>query len=363
MTRRPYVLLSCAISLDGYLDDAAERRLVLSNAHDWDRVDEVRASADAIMVGANTIRRDNPRLEVRSARRRAVRVRAGRPDTPLKVTVTATGDLDPAAAFFASGEQLVYAPAGVTAPGTVVPAGERVELAAVLADLAERGVARLMVEGGTGLLTALLTAGLADELHLVLAPFFVGDSKAPRFVHDGRFPLDGARRATLVEARPIGNVVLQRYLLSQSEVDRHWLHAAVELSRRCPPTDSAFDVGAVIVDSRGDELARGYSRELDDRGHAEENALAKLDPADPRLAGATVYSSLEPCGRRRSRPRTCTELILAAGITRVVFALREPTTFVDGEGAERLTAAGVEVTELPELADAVREVNERLLGR
>ncbi|HEY0451147.1 dihydrofolate reductase family protein, partial [Actinophytocola sp.] len=295
MTDRPHVLLSCALSLDGYLDDATGRRLVLSNADDWDRVDEVRAGSDAIMVGANTIRRDDPRLEVRSPRRRAARVRAGKPETPLKVTVTATGDLDPGARFFATGEQLVYAPDGVTGPGTVVPLGARVHFGAVLEDLARRGVRRLMVEGGASVHTALLTAGLADELHVVTAPFFVGDSSAPRFVHDGRFPWDGEHRATLVEARRLGNVVLHRYLLSRSEVDRHWLREAVELSRLCPPSSGAFDVGAVIVDRQGEEISRGYSRELDDTGHAEENALAKLDPADPRLPGATIYSSLEPC--------------------------------------------------------------------
>ncbi|MGH3881256.1 MAG: dihydrofolate reductase family protein [Actinophytocola sp.] len=361
MTSRPYVLLSCASSLDGYLDDATDRRLVLSNDADWDRVDEVRASCDAILVGANTIRRDNPRLLVRSAARRRRRVAEGRPESPVKVTITASGDLDPSAAFFATGEQLVYAPDGTATPGETVPMGERVDLAAVLADLAGRGVARLMVEGGTGTHTAFLTAGLADELHLAIAPFFVGDSDAPRFVHDGRFPWHAEHRATLVEIRAIGNVALHRYLLSQSEVDRHWLRAAIELSTRCPPSETAFAVGAIVVDAHGDELARGWSRESGGTEHAEEAALAKLDPADPRLAGATIYSSLEPCGRRASRPRTCTELILAAGIPRVVFALREPPTFVDGRGAELLAAGGVEVVELPDLAPAVREVNRELL--
>ncbi len=361
MTDRPYVLLSCAASLDGYLDDATDRRLVLSNADDWDRVDEVRAGSDAILVGANTIRRDNPRLLVRSAARRRQRVARGRPENPLKVTVTASGDLDPAASFFATGEQVVYAPDGVATPGRTVPMGERVELAAVLGDLARRGVRRLMVEGGTGMHTAFLTTGLADELHLVLAPFFVGDSAAPRFVRDGRFPWDAEHPATLVELRPIGNVALLRYLLSRSEVDRHWLRAAIELSTRCPPSATAFAVGAIVVDGRGNELARGYSRESGGTEHAEEAALGKLDPADPRLRHATVYSSLEPCGRRRSRPRTCTDLILAAGIPRVVFALREPPTFVEGRGAALLAAGGVEVVDLPELAAEVREVNRDLL--
>lgn len=361
MTDRPYVLLSCALSLDGYLDDTTDRPLRLSNADDFDRVDEVRAGCDAILVGANTIRRDNPRLLVRDARRRATRVAAGKPENPVKVTITTSGDLDPNAAFFATGEQLVYAPDRVRAPGTVVTTGARVDLTTVLADLASRGVGRLLVEGGTGVMTEFLTAGLADELHLVIAPFFVGDAAAPRFVHDGRFRWDGEHRATLVELRRLGNVALHRYLLSKSEVDRHWLGAAVELSRRCPPSSGAFDVGAIVVDAQGDEIARGYSRDVDGAVHAEESALGRLDPADPRLRGATIYSSMEPCSRRKSRPRSCAELILAAGIPRVVFALREPATFVDGRGAELLTAGEVEVVELPELADAVREVNRRLL--
>ena len=343
---RPFVLLSAAMSIDGYLDDATDRRLVLSNDADWDRVDEVRASCDAILVGANTIRRDDPRLVIRSAARRAARVAAGLPADPVKVTLSRSGDLDPGAAFFTTGdgEKLVYA-----------------DLDTMLADLVARGVRRLMVEGGTGTHTSFLTRGLADELHLVVAPFFVGDATAPRLVHDGRFPWHAGHRATLAEVRQIGNVVLHRYLLSQSEVDRHWLGRAVELSRNCPPSDTAFAVGAIVVDAHGDEIAAGYSRETDDRVHAEEAALARLDPADPRLATATIYSSLEPCGRRASRPRTCTRLILDAGIPRVVFALREPPTFVDGRGAEQLTEAGREVVEVPALADGVREVNRRLL--
>jgi diaminohydroxyphosphoribosylaminopyrimidine deaminase/5-amino-6-(5-phosphoribosylamino)uracil reductase len=89
--------------------------------------------------------------------------------------------------------------------------------------------------------------------------------------------------------------------------------------------------------------------------HAEESALGKLSPGEPRLAGATIYSTLEPCSRRKSRPRTCTELIIAAGLRRVVFAWREPAVFVaDAQGYELLSRAGITVTELPEFAaDAI----------
>jgi diaminohydroxyphosphoribosylaminopyrimidine deaminase/5-amino-6-(5-phosphoribosylamino)uracil reductase len=141
--------------------------------------------------------------------------------------------------------------------------------------------------------------------------------------------------------------------------DEYWLRVAIEESRKCPPADGAFSVGAVVVRD-GVELARGYSRETDPAVHAEEAALARLAGTD--LAGATVYSSLEPCSARRSRPLTCTQLIIASRASRVVFAWREPAVFVDCHGAEELAAAGVEVVELPALAGAVREVNRHLLS-
>jgi 5-amino-6-(5-phosphoribosylamino)uracil reductase len=221
---RPYVLLSCAVSLDGYLDDASDTRLVLSCADDLDRVDELRARSDAILVGAGTIRADNPRLLLRSQARREARIaRGARPD-PVRVTLTTTGDLDPAARIFTVGPPpvLVYAasPAAATARdrvggvAEVIDAGDPAELAGVLADLAGRGIGRLMVEGGRRVLTQFLTAGLADELRLAIAAFFVGDSRAPRFVSDGRFPWSQAHPARLVEVTQVGSVAVLSYALS-----------------------------------------------------------------------------------------------------------------------------------------------------
>jgi 5-amino-6-(5-phosphoribosylamino)uracil reductase len=222
---RPYTLLSCGVSLDGYLDNASGTRLLLSNEADLDRVDAVRAECDAILVGAATVRNDNPRLVVRDEARRRDRMSRGLPASPVKVTVTRGGGLDPCASFFTLGgsEKLVYC-ASDAAPAvrellgrvaTVVDAGPDVSMRRVGADLHRRGVHRLMVEGGQTILTQFLTESLADELHLVVAPFFVGDSAARRFVGDGRFPWNADRRAHLVEARPIGDVVLLRYALSE----------------------------------------------------------------------------------------------------------------------------------------------------
>jgi diaminohydroxyphosphoribosylaminopyrimidine deaminase/5-amino-6-(5-phosphoribosylamino)uracil reductase len=143
--------------------------------------------------------------------------------------------------------------------------------------------------------------------------------------------------------------------------DRTWMEAAIELSYQCPPGLDAYCVGAVIVDEHGQEISRGFSRETDANVHAEESALAKLAPDDPRLRTATMYSTLEPCSERKSRPRTCTQLILDAGIPRVIIAWREPPLFVaDCQGYELLTNAGVSVVELPEYALQARAANSHL---
>jgi len=398
------------MSVDGCLDAPGPERLVLSGNADLDRVDAERSEADAIMVGAGTIRRDNPRLVIRSAGRRASRVGRGLPENPARVTLTASGDLDPSARFFdATGGAgpVVYCAApqapklqnmlNDSAPVIAVP--PPVELGAILADLSRRGVHRLLVEGGARLGREFLANGLVDELALTVAPFFVGAAAAPRFAGPGVYPHDPARPMHLAEVRQLDDVVLLRYLLggdgpaartgnrarrsagrdavasenrgaatdpgTGAEVtaaDQAWLAQAIELSRRCPPSPSAFCVGAVVVAADGAVMATGYSRETGPSVHAEEAALAKIGPADPRLAGATLYSSLEPCRVRASQPTPCAELIIAAGLRRVVIAWLEPPVFAPGGGAALLREAGITVVEVPGLAAEARAVNAAVLG-
>ncbi|MBV9594789.1 MAG: dihydrofolate reductase family protein [Actinobacteria bacterium] len=224
MADRPYTLLSASMSLDGYLDGDGGERLQLSNAADFDRVDAVRAGCDAILVGANTVRRDNPRLLIKSAARRQERAERGQATSPAKVTITRCGRLPAEARFFTCGnsDKYVYCPTA-TAPGlsrrlqgaaTIVPAGDEVDIRTLLEDLSARGVNRLMVEGGGTMHTQFLTAGLVDELQLVVAPLFVGSGRARRFVDDGCFPWSADNRATLADVQRIGDVVLLRYALS-----------------------------------------------------------------------------------------------------------------------------------------------------
>src|SRR5215472_7826096 len=159
-------------------------------------------------------------------------------------------------------------------------------------------------------------------------------------------------------------------LPAQPGADREWLAAAIALSERCPPSPTAFSVGALLVDASGQVLATGYSRETSPCDHAEEIALRRAARAEPAegtlaeatLAEATLYSSLEPCLHRKSRPTPCSELIAAAGVRRVVIAWREPPLFVQGGGALWLASRGITVVELPELAPAAMAVNKHLLS-
>ena len=227
---RPYILLSCGMSIDGYLDNASSKRLLLSNQADLERVDAVRASSDAILVGAQTVRQDNPRLLVRSA---AVPRRAGGPRPaahpdqghrhgrcPARPAGTLLRHRSDRQARLLRRDRPSARPASGSARSRPwSTAARRSGCERLVEDLHDRGTRRLMVEGGGSIHTQFLTAGLADELHLVVAPFFVGDSRAPRFVEDGRFPWNQDRRATLADVRRLGDVVLLRYALSDRYED------------------------------------------------------------------------------------------------------------------------------------------------
>jgi 5-amino-6-(5-phosphoribosylamino)uracil reductase len=220
---RPYVLLSVAQSVDGFIDDTSPERLALSSPEDFDRVDEVRAGCDAIMVGAVTLRRDNPRLRVKSDERRAARAARGEPEELLRVIVTRSGKLGRDLRVWGSaGAKVVYCPDTAASQlretigdlADIAPLGQEADFGALLDDLGERGIRRLMVEGGEHVHTQFLLQSLADELHLTIGGFFVADPAAPRFVTPGiRLPQDSAHRMHLAEVSQAGETAVLRYLL------------------------------------------------------------------------------------------------------------------------------------------------------
>ncbi len=115
-------------------------------------------------------------------------------------------------------------------------------------------------------------------------------------------------------------------------------------------------VGAVVVDN-GQIVGEGFHRAAGE-SHAEVSALAA---AGERARGATLYLTLEPCSHRGRTP-PCVEAVVAAGVTRVVAAMRDPYPKVNGRGFRALRESGVEVEEGVLAQDAAR-LNEGFVTR
>lgn len=355
------ITLSAAVTADGYLDDNTSRRLIISTPEDWAEVYRLRASCDAILVGAETLRKDNPSLLLRSEEERARRRACGlRPDI-TKVTLTSSGQLSPSLRFFTEGDadRLVFSPRPLPqldGCATVVSSDEPLTPRYVVTELEKRGIRHLLVEGGACILRSFLEEGMADELRLAVNPrLTLGEELGgARFEWSdaGNFP---CRRENL------GGMEVTHYTLvpDEEEQDAVFLNMAVEESRKCTPSRTSYCVGAVIVTAAG-EVFKGYTHESSATHHAEQEALKKALAAGAVLRGATMYSSMEPCSRRASEPESCSALMIRYGFRRAVFALYEPDCFVCCRGALNLREAGVRVRVYPRWAEAVREVNAHL---
>jgi pyrimidine deaminase RibD-like protein len=126
--------------------------------------------------------------------------------------------------------------------------------------------------------------------------------------------------------------------------DLQFMRAAAAEAGKCVPSDAAYSVGAALVSPQGALLALGYSRELPGNTHAEECALIKAKALRDGLpAGCTMFTTMEPCSTRLSGKPSCTSLLIAAHIARVVLAVEEPPAFVECHGIRELTAAGIRV--------------------
>lgn len=339
------------MSEDEYLDDSSPQRLILSSPEDLAEIQKLRASCDAILIGAETMRRDNPSLCTREETLRRRRIEKGLPPDPVKAVLTTVGDLDPAARFFrdGDGEKIVYytQKKNETLPPQATPVHIK-SLIALTADLEKRGIQALLVEGGARILTQFLEAGLFDEARAAVAPVRLGEKGA------APLPLrDFGNHWKFIKPERHGDTKVSFY----RPADAALLARAAELAFLCPPTDKAYCVGALITSKDGDIISTGYSREWEGSWHAEEIAIEKARRAGTNLAGASLYSSLEPCHPRLSGRKSCAELIAGSGIARVIFCLKEPPHFVQCRGEESLRAAGLEVIRDPSAAARARAAN------
>lgn len=200
-----------AVTADGKIDTVARRGARISGPADTRRVDQLRAEADAILVGGHTLLREDPRLSVRDDRLVERRRTEGRTDQPAKIGIASTipmpggdGALPLDSRFLQEGGgQVVLFTTSATEPNVIdrlarggadviVREGPRIDLTEALGELLGRGIGRLLVEGGSTVVAALFAAGLVDEIQLAIAPRIFGGETAPTPVGGPGFGFDDA---------------------------------------------------------------------------------------------------------------------------------------------------------------------------
>lgn len=222
---RPFVYINMAMTADGKITSAGREYPRFTSDLDRRTMDRLRAEADAVVVGAGTLRADDPPLHVRDAEMRAYRDSLGKPAPPLRVVVTASGSIERSRRFFSDeegGQRIVATVEGLDAArlaelkarAEVWQLGrEEVDLALLLDRLGGRGVRRLLLEGGGDLNWRFVRGGLVDELYLTIAPVLLGGREAPTLLEGCGFPMKEQRRLRLLELRREGDEIYCRYEL------------------------------------------------------------------------------------------------------------------------------------------------------
>jgi 2,5-diamino-6-(ribosylamino)-4(3H)-pyrimidinone 5'-phosphate reductase len=187
---RPFVFINSAMSADGKISSFLRSQVRISGHQDLERVDRLRASSDAIMVGIGTILADNPALRVKSNELRNERMKRRIPQNPLRIVADnlARTPLDSAVL----GEGCIIA-VSKAAPAQrlrqlsgkceiIFSGDQQVDLSRLMGILHEKGVRQLMLEGGATLNWSMIRAGLVDEICVYLGNMIIGGAQAPSLV-------------------------------------------------------------------------------------------------------------------------------------------------------------------------------------
>jgi 2,5-diamino-6-(ribosylamino)-4(3H)-pyrimidinone 5'-phosphate reductase len=219
---RPFVYVNMATTVDGKITSAGREYPRFTSRFDRETMDRLRAEADALMVGAGTVRADDPSLHVRSASMREYRRKLGRPEALTRILVSRSLNLDLSSRFFGDdgAERIVatveQAPAdrlaAVEQVASVWQVGkERVDLPRLLELLERGGVGRLLVEGGAELNWTLLADDLIDELYVTIAPCLLGGREAPTLLEGTGLPMARQRRLKLLDVQREGDELYTRW--------------------------------------------------------------------------------------------------------------------------------------------------------
>lgn len=370
----PKVMINCAQTLNGALDDSSTERLQISHSADWEAVEALRAKHDAILIGAQTLRADNPQLLLKSQASLSQRLDLNQPAQPARIVLSRSGNLPLDSKLFHSTQSPVFVVVPEDSTFETSSLGNHVEvlsipapfhLPQILLALKAKGLESILVEGGGEIIRQFLQNGLVESLRMAISPTLLLDAEAPHWFGHSKSPASmGMNQWTLDSAENLQGMAVLKYR-RESVDDLYWLRKAVQLSENCPKTEDSFAVGCCIVSCEGQLLATGYSLELGDHWHAEEVALqrcADWEYSSETLKQATVYCSLEPCSVRKSRPVSCTQQILNAGIGRVIYGMKEPDHFVQCEGDSLLRNGGVTVLYIPDYETEIRNINHHVLG-
>ena len=220
---RPFVTMNMAMTADGKITSVRREEPRFTSRRDKRLMDRYRAEADAVLVGAGTLRADDPPLQIRDPEMQAYRASLGKPPGLLNVLVTASARIDPSSRFFTGREAAGHVVATVeradparraalAAVAEVWVLGEdRVDLRALLSRLKERGIERLLVEGGGDLNWGFVKDDLLDELYVTLAPAILGGSKAPTICDGEGLLMADRRRLTLLDSEIVEGEIFCRY--------------------------------------------------------------------------------------------------------------------------------------------------------
>ncbi|MBI3165043.1 MAG: dihydrofolate reductase family protein [Anaerolineales bacterium] len=220
---RPYTFINVAMTADGKIDTFERKGSAISSAKDKQRVDELRAAADGILVGGRTLLDEAPKLTVKSEALREGRVRQGRSPNPIKVGAATVADIPKDSDFIKAGDsrKVIFTTSrtsnsqleGLRALGVEVFVDDapRVDLHKMMLTLKRTGVDHLMVEGGGTINFELMRLGLVDELMIYIAPMIFGGANAPTPADGIGIPREQAMQMKLagIEQWDDGGVLLK----------------------------------------------------------------------------------------------------------------------------------------------------------